>query len=291
MLRLLFFIMFVMSSTVFAVEKETPLVVSVEWLAQHLEDENIVIIDVRKKEAYQKGHIKGAVNMPVMEDFFTKKDLKLPSLSFLTNLFSNAGIDKNTHVIVYDNGQFCWAARAIWVLKLLGHNKGSFLEYSYGKYVQKHLPISTKAPHLVKKEFIPMINNNMIATKLDTLMAIGKDIILDGRTKEMYMGKVSIAKRYGHIPTAKLFSGLNNYKKTEDGHKLKSFDKLKKVYASLPKEKKMILYCQDGADAALDDLIMQRLGFKNTVVYEGGWIEWGNDERLPIENPSVKEKK
>jgi len=209
----------------------------------------------------------------------------------LKELFDHAGIDANTKVIVYDDGSFCWAARAVWVLKLLGHKNESLLEYGYGAYIQKNLPISTKVPKRKQADFIPRINNDMIATKLDVMMAIKRgELILDGRSKDMYMGKTSIAKRYGHIKSAKLFSGSNNYKITKEGHKLKNFNELKSIYQKLPKDKKIIVYCQDGADAALDDLLMQNFGH-NTVVYEGSWIEWGNDFNLPIENPSAKSKK
>ena len=286
----LFFLFLLNFSILMANTSKMPVVVSVEWLKQHINDKDLVIIDVRDEKLYKKGHIKGAVNMPVMKDFFTPKTLRIPKISFLKELFSNAGIDDNTKVVVYDDGAFSWAARAVWVLKVLGHQNVSLLNYGYGKYIENNLPISTKTPKKQKKEFIPRVNNNLIATKLDVIMAIQKkEPILDGRTKDMYMGKTSIAKRYGHIPTAKLFSGANNYKITEKGNKLKSFEELKEIYKSLPKDKRIIIYCQDGADAALDDLLMRELGY-HTIVYEGGWIEWGNDESLPIINPSKESK-
>ena len=285
MLRLL--VLFLFSFSI-VMANQMPVVVSVKWLKNHINDKNLVIIDVRKENLYKKGHIKGAVNMPVMKDFFTPKTLRIPKISFLKELFSNAGIDDNTKVVVYDGGAFSWAARAVWVLKVLGHPNASLLKYGYGKYIQNNLPISTKTPKKEKKEFIPRVNNDLIATKLDVLIAIQKkEPILDGRTKDMYMGKTSIAKRYGHIPTAKLFSGANNYKITDKGNKLKSFEELKKIYKNLPKNKRIIIYCQDGADAALDDLLMRKLGYK-TIVYEGSWIEWANDFNLPIVNPSKK---
>jgi len=291
-LRVLLFIVLVVANVVASPsEDKMPIVVSVKWLKQHINDKDILLIDVRKEQEYKKGHIKGAVNMPVMKDFFTKKTLRVPKLSYLKELFDDAGIGQNTKVIVYDRGSFSWAARAVWVLKMLGHKDESFLEYAYGNYIRKNLPISTKTPKREKANFIPRINNNMIATKLDVMIAIKRgDLILDGRTKDMYMGKTSIAKRYGHIPTAKLFSGSNNYKITEDGNRLKSFNELRKIYKKFPKDKKIIIYCQDGADAALDDLLMQKFGYK-TVVYEGSWVEWANDFSLPIEDPSANSKK
>jgi len=288
-LRLLFFILLSVSSTIASVAREQmPVVVSVDWLKTHLNDKNLAIIDVRKEEAYKKGHIQGAINMPIMKDFFTKKTLRFPKLTYLKDIFSNAGIDINTKIVVYDNGQFCWAARAVWVFKVLGHKSESLLKYGYGNYIKNNLPISTKSPKKTRADFILRVNNKMIATKLDVLMAIqNKGLLLDGRSKDMYMGKTSVAKRYGHIPTAKLFSGSNNYKITDKGNSLKDFKELENVYKSLPKNKNIIIYCQDGADAALDNLLMQKLGYK-TSVYEGSWLEWANDENLPIVNPSEK---
>ena len=269
-LRLLFFVFFSVSSTLASItQKPIPIVVSVDWLQTHLKDKDLVIIDVRKKEAYKEGHIQGAVNMPVMKDFFTPKTLRLPKLTYLKELFSNAGIGTDTKIVVYDNGQFCWAARAVWVFKVLGHKNESLLRYGYGDYIKSHLPISQKSPQRSKADFILRVNNTMIATKLDVLIAIqNKGVLLDGRSKDMYMGKTSVAKRYGHIPTAQLFSGSNNYKITDTGNRLKSFQELENVYKSLPKNKHIIIYCQDGADAALDNLLMQKLGYK-TAVYEG----------------------
>ncbi len=288
-LRLLCFVLLSVSSVIAGTaQKQMPIVVSVDWLKTHLNDKNLAVIDVRKEKAYKEGHIKGAINMPIMKDFFTPKTLRLPKLTYLKELFSNAGIDSDTKVVVYDNGQFCWAARAVWVFKVLGHKNESLLRYGYGKYIKSNLPISQKSPKRRRKDFILRVNNKMIATELDVLMAIqNKEHILDGRTKDMYMGKTSVAKRYGHIPTAKLFSGSNNYKVTEKGNRLKSLKELQNVYKSLPKNKNIIMYCQDGADAALDDLLMQKLGYK-TSVYEGSWLEWGNNKNLPIVDPSKK---
>jgi thiosulfate/3-mercaptopyruvate sulfurtransferase len=107
-------------------------------------------------------------------------------------------------------------------------------------------------------------------------------VIIDGRPYSFYIGEKSHAKRYGHIPTALNYPGSANYVMTKDGSAMKTFDKLKKLYKDLPKQKEIILYCEDGADAALNFLVLQQLGYKVSV-YDGSWLEWGNNEKLPIE--------
>lgn len=262
--------------------KEIANVVPVSWLKKHINDPRVVILDIREYKDYKKGHVKGAVNIPGLQSLFDSKTWMMPKLDFLKELFSKAGIDKNSLVVVYDNGDFFWAARAYWILEVLGHKNVGLLRYSYGKYLEKNLPISTKDTIAKRKEFEPRVDNKQIATKLSTLLAIGKKTIIDGRARSHYLGKESITKRYGHIPTAKNYACTNNFSVTKDGSKMKSFDELRKVYKDLPKNKEIILYCQGGAEAALNYIVLQKLGFKASV-YDGSWKEWGNDPNVPIE--------
>jgi thiosulfate/3-mercaptopyruvate sulfurtransferase len=68
---------------------------------------------------------------------------------------------------------------------------------------------------------------------------------------------------------------------------MKDLKELKGVYKDLPKDKEIILYCDGGSESALNYIVLQELGYK-TSVYDGSWLEWGNDSKLPIENPSKK---
>jgi len=81
-----------------------------------------------------------------------------------------------------------------------------------------------------------------------------------------------------------------SYYKDAQGSIIKSFEELAKLYKDLPKDKEIILYCEDGADAALNFLVLRKLGYKASV-YDGSWLEWGNDMSLPIENPSKDKHK
>ena len=68
---------------------------------------------------------------------------------------------------------------------------------------------------------------------------------------------------------------------------MKDLKDLKKVYKDIPKDKDIILYCDGGAEAALNFIVLQELGYK-AAVYDGSWTEWGNDANTPIKNPSKK---
>ena len=286
-LKIFLFTLFLAVTSLYGTQKALPSIVPVSWLKEHINDKNVVILDIRDYSDYKKGHVKGAVNIPGLKNLFDAQSWKMPKLNFLKELFSNAGIDNSKLVVIYDNGQFFWAARAYWILEVLGHENVGLLKYAYGNYLKTHLPITTKDTVVARAEFIPRVNNEEIQTKLSTLMAINKKTIIDGRKVASYMGKESIAKRYGHIPTAKNYACTNNFSITKDGSKMKDFSELKKIYKDLPKNKEIILYCDGGAEAALNYIILNELGFKASV-YDGSWKEWGNDDAVPVENPSKK---
>lgn len=257
-----------------------PSFVDVEYLQQHYNDKNLVIIDVRDAKSYKKGHLKRAVNLPASTYLFdTKHQYMMPKLDFLAKAFSNAGINKESKVVVYGNNELIWGARFYWLARVLGHNEVGLLKVGYGKWKSNALPTTTKIYKPTPTHFIPRINNKIIATKLSTMMAINKESILDGRPFAFYKGEKSHAKRYGHIPSALNYPGKDNYDLNGSG--MKSFSQLKSLYKNLPKNKRVILYCEDGADAALNFMVLQEMGY-NASVYDGSWLEWGNDSNLPI---------
>ncbi len=288
--KILFFTIFIFFSLqANSTEKNSILpVVSVKWLKDNINNPNLVLIDVRKEEIFKKGHIKNAINLPTFKYLFNK-DYNMPKLSFLKNTFSNAGIDENSLVVVYGDDALIWAARLYWISKVLGHEKVGLLEVGYSNSLKNMIPLSTEIYKPKKTNFIPTVNNTILKTKLDVLMALKKDIIIDGRPTDFYNGLKSHAKRYGHIPSALSYPGSSNYVQTKTSSKMKTFSELEEFYKNLPKDKKIILYCEDGADAALNYLVLNHLGY-DASVYDGSWLEWGNDYKLPIENPSTKNK-
>ncbi len=273
------------SSSLFAA---MPAIVSVNWLQDNIDNKKVVIIDLQPKEKYDKGHIKGAVNIPGQPEaqlLYSGSKLYMPKLNVVRNLLSDAGIDKDSLVVVYDSGVFAWAARMYWILDFLGHENVGILKVGYNGWHKGEIPTSTVTFKPQRKKFVPRIDNSKIKTKLDTLLSIGKKTIIDGRKDAHYKGKESLAARYGHIPTAKSYACTHNYEVTSSGNRMRDLSELKSVYKDLPKDKEIILYCDGGAEAALNYIVLQELGYK-VAVYDGSWLEWGNDSSLPIINPS-----
>jgi len=274
-----FLIVFLMIGTLMA---EVPDIVSVSWLKTHYNDSSLVIIDVRDTKKFKKSHLEKAYSVPVFEQLFNGPKLLLPPLSRLKDLFGKAGIDNNSKIVVYGGTSPIWSARFYWISKLLGANNVGILKVSFGNWEDGELPITTKIYKPTYKDFAPKINNNILKTKLDILTSMKKAYIIDGRPYEFYIGQKSHAKRHGHIPTALNLPGSLTYDKNGSKSIVKDFDKLKKLYEKLPHDKPVILYCEDGADAAMNFLVLKKLGY-NASVYDGSWLEWGNNNHLPIE--------
>jgi len=273
------FILSILSAILMA---KIPDVVPVQWLKTHYKDSSLVIIDVRDTKEFQKGHLQNAVSVPVFEKLFYGSNLLLPPLSDLKKLFSQLGITHQSNILVYGGINPIWSARFYWISKVLGADNVGILKVSFQNWEKGTFPITTKIFKPKYQDFIPKINNSLLETKLDVLTSIGKAYIIDGRPSDFYIGKKSHAKRFGHIPKALNLPGRSLY--NIDGTKsfIKDFDVSAKLYKNLDSKRPIILYCEDGADAAMHFLILKKLGF-DVSIYEGSWLEWANDFHLPIE--------
>ncbi len=259
-------------------------IVSPEWLQARLQQENLLVVDVRPPEDYLKGHVKGSVNLEPMSLFADQ--FLLPPISELQRLLGGVGIDHEHKVVILGNHEFIWAARLYWVLEFLGHNQVHLLDTAWGHWQDDLLPITQEAQAPVARSFIPQVDSSRIMTQLGTLAAIGHLPILDGRTEAHYLGEDSGgALRAGHIPTAQHFPWTQNREQIDGVYRLRDLDSLRSVYEGLPKDQTIVLYCTGSAQAAINYVVMQELGYQVSV-YEGSWTEWGNSLSLPKVNPS-----
>lgn len=284
---LLFVSSLVSGQTTISKNNKIPPIVDLKWLKANLKNPNLVIVDLRSPEEFKKEHLKGAVNIPANENLFDERKF-IPGLDFLKTVFSNAGIDNNSIVVAYDDGRFIFASRFYWILSTLGHTNAGIMNIGFDGLKKEKAQITSVIEKPIAKNFIPRIDTTKVQTKLSTLLSIGNKTIIDGRKKTHYLGQESKAARFGHIPTAKNYACTQNYSSTKYGNKMKDFKELKTLYKDLSKEKEIVLYCDGGSESSLNFLVLQELGYKVSV-YDGSWLEWGNDPKVPIENVSAKQ--
>lgn len=263
-------------------------IVEPAWLAKNIDSTSLVIIDARSAAAYQKKHIKNAINIPVSKTYSAvdPKD-RVASIQHIQKLFGDAGIDATSNIIIYDGGEFINAGRIFWVLEVYGHRRVALLKYGLPGWIQDSFPESDKTHHLAARKFIAEVQPNRLKTKLHTRLAIAdvKKIIIDSRSAEEYAGKISFSGRAGHIPGAISIPWNKNFKNVNGVSTIRDMSQLKSIYKDIKPGKQIITYCNKGRHSSFTYMILRQLGH-DVSHYDGSWNEWGNDESLPIESGS-----
>ena len=278
----------------------TPLV-STSWLADHINDTNLQIVDIRGKvlpasqppphyfshhDDYKKSHIPNAVfvdwTVDIVEPDSPSNDIASPDR--FADLMGALGIDGDTVVVVYDDAQSMFAARLWWALQYYGHKQVYVLDGGWDKWTNEGLPTDSKLPKVEHKTFVPQINIALSATVDDILSKLDSDDIqlLDVRSPKEFAGETSRAELMGHIPQA---INLPRGTMVAEDATLLPKDALIAHFASLGislDAPDTVIYCNSGVSASYGLLAMQVAGAKNVRVYDGSWKEWGNDASKPI---------
>ena len=194
-------------------------------------------------------------------------------------LFS-IGIQKNSHVIFYDNISGMTSARGVWLMLYFSHENVSMLDGGFEKWKKNNFQIEIKSNPLSHSKFRGKVNTKLLATAEEIERSLGNKnlVIVDARSAEEFDGSDVRAVRRGHIPSAVNINWENN---VENGT-FKSVEKLSKIYLPIPKDESVVTYCQGAYRAANTFVALKILGYKKVRIYLGSWGEWGNNLDLPV---------
>ena len=230
-------------------------------------------------------HLPGAINLPVELTFNNEGDpTRIASLQQIRELLSEAGINNTDYLILYDDGLLKDAAHVFWVLETYGQKKLSVLDGGIAGWVAQHGELTRVVKPRPPSQYIPNIATHRLTTELATLLAIRNPnvSIIDARDQQEYLGIVSRARRKGHIAGAISIPWTNNLDENAQVHNVKPKATLQSLYNNIDKHNQVITYCNRGKESAVTYLVLRNLGY-NVSVYDGAWLEWGNDDHLPIE--------
>ncbi|SFR35576.1 thiosulfate/3-mercaptopyruvate sulfurtransferase [Microbacterium azadirachtae] len=281
------------SSASFADYAQPGRLVTTDWLAAHLGEEGLVVVESDEDVLlYETGHIPGAVkvdwhtelNDPVVRDY-------VDGAGF-AELLSRKGISRDDTVVIYGDKNNWWAAYALWVFSLFGHEDVRLLDGGRDRWISEGREITTDLPNRAATEY-PVIERDdtvLRAYKDDVLAHLGNPLI-DVRSPEEYNGSRTSAPAYpeegalraGHIPTAQNVPWAKAV--AEDGG-FKPRAELEAIYldgAGLAPGDEVVAYCRIGERSAHTWFVLKHLlGFENVRNYDGSWTEWGSAVRVPI---------
>ena len=271
--------------------------VSTDWLAAHLKDPDLRVLDASwylpgsdrdPKAEYDAGHIPGARFFDIDEISDHRSDLPhmVPPVEKFMSRMRAMGVGDGHQVVVYDGSGLSSAARVWWLFRLMGQNDVAVLDGGFPKWQAEGRDIEDLPPMVRDRHMTVRVQNHLVrdVTQVSAAAKLGDHVIIDARSAGRFRGEAPEPReglRSGHIPGARNvpFGDLLNADAT-----MKPVDELRAVFeaAGVDLSKPAITTCGSGVTAAVLSLALERIGKQDYSVYDGSWAEWGAFATLPI---------
>ncbi len=263
-----------------------------------ISDGSTVLLDVRDEQAYNQGHISGAVNVP---EVFNRLCMSAPEgliemHRVFKNVFSKAGLSRDKKVIFYEDylhSRYGGSCRGYWLLNYLGHFDVGILYAGLIAWLAMDFPLVTDISKPKPVDFQIKPQPNLIATKDDVLKAIDDPsiILFDNRDEDEWLGQssspygIDFAPRKGRIPGSVWIEWHRFMDMSDPIPPFRSKDEIIALCAEqgLYPDSDIIIYCFKGARSSNTYIALKHAGFKKVRNYFASWNEWSRHPELPIE--------
>jgi thiosulfate/3-mercaptopyruvate sulfurtransferase len=273
--------------------------VSGEWLASHLDDPHVRIVDASFKlpgitptarEDYDRGHIPGALFFDI--DDIAEPGTRLPHMIPSPDLFAQKmealGIGDGDRVVVYDSAGLSSAGRAWWMLRLFGHRDVAILNGGLPKWRAEGRPLDTALPSPPRRRFTSRFDPALVRDRraLIANLSTRYEQVVDARAAARYEGTVDETRpglRRGHIPGSRNLP----YDQVTDPstRQMRSAEELSRLFrdAGVALDRPIVTSCGSGVTACALVFALHLIGHPDAAVYDGSWSEWGSPGDTPVE--------
>ncbi len=283
------------------ISRHAPLI-EVEQLQGRMGEAGLMIIDMRKPQYYEQGHIEGAVNVwrDQLEDSSYPYGGMMATKESVERLLSRLGISNRHTLVIYDDRGCPDAARLWWLLKFYNFERVSLLNGGLEAWQGSGLKLSRDAVRYTPTSFKFTDYSNMhIWIDKESLIADINDqksnmILIDSRTKDEFLGSThkAGAKKAGRIPGS-LHIDWAEAVDFKNHKRIKPAEQLRKIYHKygVTEIDTIVVYCHSGSRSALTTFVLSEiLGYPNVRNYDGSWTEWSYFDHLPYHQDSLIKK-
>ena len=272
--------------------------VTTDWLSQHLDDPDLVLLDctvvtkqdtgggfhnVSGRASYDAGHIPSAGFADLKGNLCegnSPVEFAVPTPEQFCAAMGALGVGDDSRVVLYDAGISAWAARVWWMLRWVGFDRAALLDGGLKAWTNEARPLSTGPADRPAKTLTPAPRPELIADQDEVRDAIDDDNVrlIDALPEYLYQGEQTVYGRPGHIPGAiniPLFNLMD-----ETGH-FQPLDTLAAMHQG-DHNARNITYCGGGIAASANAFVMTRLGYNNVAVYTASLQEWSADTANPM---------
>jgi thiosulfate/3-mercaptopyruvate sulfurtransferase len=268
--------------------------VSTDWVAEHLDDDSIRIVEVDENPAlYAEAHIPGAIGFDWKADLQdqVKRDFLGPEE--FGQLMGSRGISNDHTVVLYGDRNNWFASYTYWYFRYYGHDNVKLMNGPREKWIAEERATTSEVPSYPQATFTAAGPDEAIRARRDEVQQAidAATKLVDVRSPQEYSGELVAmagyehegAQRAGHIPSAASIPWAKAVK--EDGT-FRSADELRELYGSagVLDGDPIIAYCRIGERSAHTWFVLHELlGHDDVQNYDGSWTEWGNMVDVPIE--------
>ena len=273
------------------------ILVSTDWLAEHMKDPDLRILDASTylpgvdrdgRTEYDAVHIPGARFFDIDDVSDGRSDLPhmVPPIEKFMSRVRAMGVGDGHQIVVYDGSGLFSAARVWWLFRLMGQNNIAVLDGGLPKWIAEGREVEDLAPVIRDRHMTVRFQNQMArdVTEVSSASKLGTSQIVDARAAARFCGEAPEPReglRAGHIPNSRNvpFTDLLNDDKT-----MKTPDQTRAIFesAGVDLKRPIITTCGSGVTAAVLGLALERMGYDMWSLYDGSWAEWGMFPTVPV---------
>lgn len=276
--------------------------VSTQWVADNVGKPGVVVVESDEDVLlYETGHIPGSVKVDWHTDLNEPDTRDYVDGKQFAELMSRKGISRDDTIVVYGDKSNWWAAYALWVFTLFGHQDVRLMNGGRDKWVAEGRELTTDATEVTPTDYPVVERDDSVirAYREDVLENLGTTPLIDVRSPQEYTGERTHMPDYpqegtlrgGHIPTA---ASVPWARAAAEDSTFKSRDELDAIYreeVGLSDGDDIVAYCRIGERSSHTWFVLTHLlGFDKVRNYDGSWTEWGNAVRVPVAQGEARGK-